>query len=79
MVGPVERGVDRCVGDLAKLNARSRAGRGVRRAVEVRDLDAGRLEVLDGLTAGELVLAGPNLRRVRDGAPVVLQGSDVAL
>jgi hypothetical protein len=44
-----------------------------RRAIKARDLDAMRLEVLDGLSAGEYVLSGPNLRRLSPGTPVVIQ------
>jgi RND family efflux transporter MFP subunit len=53
--------------------------RAVRRPVQVRDLDATRVEILSGLAAGERVLIGPNLARLDDGTPVLLQASDVAL
>jgi RND family efflux transporter MFP subunit len=49
-------------------------GAAVRRSIDARDLDAMRLEVLDGLSAGEFVLSGPNLRRLSPGAPVVVEG-----
>lgn len=48
-------------------------GTALRRAIRARDLDAMRLEVLDGLSAGEYVLTGPNLRRLSPGTPVVIQ------
>ena len=44
-----------------------------RRPIVARDLDAMRLEVLDGLSAGEYVLSGPNLRRLSPGTPVVVE------
>ena len=44
-----------------------------RRAIVARDLDAMRLEVLDGLSAGEYVLSGPNLRRLSPGTPVSVE------
>ena len=44
-----------------------------RRPVKARDLDAMRLEVLEGLSAGEYVLSGPNLRRLSPGTPVVVE------
>jgi RND family efflux transporter MFP subunit len=47
----------------------------VRRPIKARDLDAMRLEVIDGLSAGEYVLSGPNLRRLSPGTPVVVEGS----
>jgi RND family efflux transporter MFP subunit len=53
--------------------------RAVRRPIRVRDLDATRVEILSGLAAGERVLIGPNLARLDDGTPVLLQASDVAL
>jgi RND family efflux transporter MFP subunit len=45
-------------------------GRAVRRALRLRELDAARVEVLDGLAPGERVLLGPNLTRLADGTPV---------
>ncbi|MFQ5698148.1 MAG: efflux RND transporter periplasmic adaptor subunit [Myxococcota bacterium] len=48
-------------------------GRAKRREVQVRDLDAARMEVLEGLEAGARVLAGPNLPRVREGRRVALE------
>ncbi len=41
-----------------------------RRAVRVRDLDAERLEVLEGLQPGDRVLVGPALARLREGDPI---------
>jgi RND family efflux transporter MFP subunit len=43
-----------------------------RRPVRVRELDALRLEVIDGLGEGDRVLAGPNLPAVTEGAAVSL-------
>ncbi len=48
-------------------------GRAVRRAVRVRDLDARRLEVLEGLAAGDSVLLGPNLGALHDGSAVSVE------
>jgi RND family efflux transporter MFP subunit len=45
-------------------------GRAVRRPVRIRELDAARVEVLEGLAPGEQVLLGPNLSRLADGSPV---------
>jgi hypothetical protein len=48
-------------------------GTATRRSIRARDLDAMRLEVLDGLSAGEYVLSGPNLRRLSPGTAVVVE------
>jgi RND family efflux transporter MFP subunit len=48
-------------------------GAAIRHSVEARDLDAMRLEVLDGLSAGEYVLSGPNLLRLSPGSPVIVE------
>jgi RND family efflux transporter MFP subunit len=56
----------------------ARDGRASRRAVEVRDLDARRLEVTGGLAAGDRVLAGPLLGRLEDGTPIEIEVADVA-
>jgi len=48
-------------------------GTAIRRPIKARDLDAMRLEVLDGLSAGEYVLAGPNLQRLTPRTPVVVE------
>ena len=47
--------------------------RALRRSVRTRELDATRVEVLGGLREGELVLLGPNLPRVSDGASIALE------
>jgi len=47
-------------------------GTAVRRSISARDLDAVRYEVLEGISAGEYVLAGPNLRRLAPGTPVAV-------
>lgn len=52
-------------------------GFAVKRHVDVRDIDATRLEVIDGLEAGEHVLAGPSLPRLVDGTPVVIRTAHV--
>ena len=41
--------------------------------IKARDLDAMRLEVLEGLSDGDFVLSGPNLRRLSPGTPVVIE------
>jgi RND family efflux transporter MFP subunit len=48
-------------------------GRATRREVRVRELDATRVEVLEGLAAGDPVLAGPNLSRLTEGAPIAVE------
>ncbi len=48
-------------------------GTAARRAIKARDLDAMRLEVLEGLSAGDYVLSGPNLGRLSPGTPVAIQ------
>jgi RND family efflux transporter MFP subunit len=59
-------------------------GRAIRKPVRVRDLDALRVEVLEGLEPGDRVLIGSELSRVTDGAPIqvgapVSESSRVAL
>lgn len=44
-----------------------------RRAIKAQDLDATQFEVLDGLSAGEHVLIGPDLQRLSQGAPVLIE------
>lgn len=53
-------------------------GRAARRAVHVRDLDATRMEVLDGLEPGERVLSGPDLVRLEEGTRVLIEVADAA-
>jgi len=53
-------------------------GRAARRAVQVQDLDATRMEVLGGLEPGERVLGGPGLVRLEDGTPVLIEVADAA-
>ena len=48
-------------------------GRASRKSVRVRELDASRLEVIEGLGKGDRVLLGPNLPRLSDGTPVVTE------
>jgi RND family efflux transporter MFP subunit len=48
-------------------------GRAERRAVRVRDLDATRVEVQEGAAAGERVLVGAELGRLRDGSAVAAE------
>jgi RND family efflux transporter MFP subunit len=48
-------------------------GRAARRPVRVAELDAQRVEVLDGLAPGERVLLGPNLTQLTDGAEVAVE------
>jgi hypothetical protein len=54
------------------------AGHAVRRPVEVRDLDAARVEVIRGLAAGERALVGPDLARVSEGSLVRVEVANVA-
>jgi RND family efflux transporter MFP subunit len=54
------------------------AGHAVRRPVEVRDVDAARVEVIRGLAAGERALVGPDLTRVSEGSPVRVEVANVA-
>jgi RND family efflux transporter MFP subunit len=48
-------------------------GRARRREVRVRELDATRVEVIEGLAAGERALAGPNLPRLTEGTPIAVE------
>lgn len=41
-------------------------------AIAVREIDAARVEVVEGLDQGDMALSGVNLRRVYDGAPVTV-------
>ncbi len=52
-------------------------GRAVRRAVQTRELDARRVEVLGGLREGDRVLLGPNLPKVSDGCSISLEVASV--
>jgi RND family efflux transporter MFP subunit len=47
--------------------------RASRRVVRVAELDAARVEVLDGLAPGERVLLGPNLTQLADGTAVAVE------
>ncbi len=48
-------------------------GQAARRELRVRELDAARVEVLEGLAPGERVLLGPNLTQLSDGSPVAVE------
>jgi RND family efflux transporter MFP subunit len=48
-------------------------GRAARRPLRVRELDAERVEVLEGTAPGERVLLGPNLMQLADGSPVTVE------
>jgi RND family efflux transporter MFP subunit len=48
-------------------------GKAKRRSLRTRELDANRIEILEGLTVGDRVLAGPNLSLIADGTPVSVQ------
>jgi RND family efflux transporter MFP subunit len=48
-------------------------GRAARRPLRVRELDAARVEVIEGLEPGERVLLGPNLTQLVDGSPVAVE------
>ena len=52
----------------------ARDGKAIRVPVQARQLDAERVEILDGLAAGERVLSGPGLRTLVDGDPVSVRG-----
>lgn len=54
----------------ARFVFREREGKAQRADIETRDLDAERVEVTAGLAEGDVVLSGPNLRQLFDGAPV---------
>jgi RND family efflux transporter MFP subunit len=54
-------------------------GRAVRRPVQVRDLDALRVEVLQGLAPGESVLATPGGQGLAEGVPIEIEVADVDL
>jgi RND family efflux transporter MFP subunit len=47
--------------------------RAARRPVRIRELDATRIEVLEGLAPGERVLLGPNLPQLAEGSPVAAE------
>jgi RND family efflux transporter MFP subunit len=49
--------------------------RAIRKRVRVRDLDASRVEVLEGLESGQRVLVGPELAGLTDGASVQIAPS----
>ena len=49
------------------------ADRAARRAVRTRELDATRVEILSGLRAGDVVLFGPNLAQLSEGAAITLE------
>lgn len=49
------------------------AGRAAVRPVRVRELDAARVEILEGLAPGDRVLVGPNVAQLADGSAVVLE------
>lgn len=55
----------------------SESGVAARRSIEIRDLDATRVEVLSGLSAGDHVLAGPSLPRLADGTPISIRTTRV--
>ena len=48
-------------------------GHAEQRPVRIRELDAVRVEVLEGLAPGERVLLGPNLSQLADGSPVAAE------
>ncbi|MDH3656414.1 MAG: efflux RND transporter periplasmic adaptor subunit [Myxococcales bacterium] len=48
-----------------------------KRSVEVRDLDAARVEVLSGLVPGDDVLVGPSLPRLVEGTPITIRTAHV--
>jgi RND family efflux transporter MFP subunit len=48
-------------------------GRAARRPLRIRELDAERVEVLEGAAPGERVLLGPNLTQLADGTTVTVE------
>ena len=48
-------------------------GKAAVRRIQLREFDAARVEILEGLAPGERVLVGPSLSQLADGAPVVLE------
>jgi len=50
-----------------------RDGRASVRPVRLRELDAARVEILEGLAPGDRVLVGPNVPQLADGSPVALE------
>jgi multidrug efflux pump subunit AcrA (membrane-fusion protein) len=46
-----------------------------RREVRVRELDARRLEIVEGLKPGDQVLVGSDLSRLEPGVPIRIEGS----
>ena len=48
-----------------------------KRAVDVRDLDASRFEVVSGLAAGDQVLTGPSLPRLVEGTLIAIRTAHV--
>jgi len=52
-------------------------GRARQTKISLRELDARRVEIIDGLKPEDHVLAGPNLMRVRDGDPVSVEIANV--
>ncbi len=48
-------------------------GHAARRPVRMKELDAARVEVLEGLAPGDRVLLGPNLAQLVEGTPVAIE------
>ena len=57
----------------------AKSGVATKRTVEVRDLDARRVEVLSGLLPGDHVLVGPSLPRLAEGTPIAIRTAHVDL
>jgi len=56
----------------------AQGGKAIRRAVTIRDLDASKVEIIDGLQPGDAALAGPNIGRVSEGSLVSVESAPAA-
>jgi hypothetical protein len=56
----------------------AQGGKAIRRAVTIRDLDASKVEIVDGLQPGDAALAGPNIGRVSEGSLVSVESAPAA-
>lgn len=55
------------------------SGVAAKRSVEIRDLDAMRVEVISGLLPGDQVLVGPSLSRLAEGTSIMIRTAHVDL
>ncbi len=54
------------------------AGKAIKRAVTIRDLDSSKIEIVAGLIPGEAALAGPNIGRVSEGSLISVETAPAA-